>query len=278
VAFCARPALAQANHPPAQAATLQSPEARDTRSSAYSLPEGLWRFDIGALGISGSEAFAKLGVSYGLGAGFQLDVNLAHVGIGLMNVAGRFEIVETPRFALGTSVGVWYGNGEWFWIATGVAKELIRKLDVVNVPVAVTASAPVASWLQFDLAAQYTHAEVFGSFSNTDSVYFDAKFGMRQVEARPSARWFITDATELDVIASLPIYTAIPYSRDELRGDGRVEDFETLPFSKAWSLEAGLRSRFAKGLFGTIRLHFGPLTREIYDASVYPSFEVEFRL
>ena len=259
---------------------LQSPEQRDTRNSTYALPTGMWAFDVGALGISGGDVYGKLGAAYGVGAGIQLEMNLAHWSIGLLNLTGSWHFLDTRYFDLGTRVGVWYGHGDWFWIAQGPAKELVSKLDVLMFPLAITASMPVSRLLQFDLDLQYTHAEVFGSVARRDSPYFDAQFGMRQILVRPGVRLFVSDSTELDLSSNLPPYTAFPIEREadgDLGGD-RLEDFETVPFSTTWSVELGLRSRFAKGVFGSVRLHYGDIPRGLYGARLYPSFEVEFRL
>jgi len=43
-------------------------------------------------------------------------------------------------------------------------------------------------------------------------------------------------------------------------------------------VEFGLRSRFAEGVFGSVRLHYGDIPRGLYGSRLYPSFEVEFRL
>jgi hypothetical protein len=259
---------------------LQSPEQRDTRNSTYSLPAGMWAFDVGALGISSGDVYAKLGAAYGVGAGIQIEANLAHWGIGLLNVGGFWHFLDTRYFDLGTRLGVWYGHGEWFWIATGPARELISRIDILTFPLAITSSMPVARFLQFDLDVQYTHAEVFGSLIDRDSAYFNAQFGMRQLLVRPGVRFFISDSTELDLSSNLPPYTAFPIEREggEERERERLEDFETVPFSTTWSVEMGLRSRFAAGVFGSVRLHYGDITRGLYGARLYPSFEVEFRL
>src|SRR6185436_3393005 len=94
-AFCA---VAAAGASKAELSGLQGPEQRDVRDSAWVLPRGLWAFDVSALGIGGGEAYARLGVSYGLGAGVQLDLNLAHIGVGLFNLAARWQVLETPDF------------------------------------------------------------------------------------------------------------------------------------------------------------------------------------
>ena len=55
------------------------------------------------------------------------------------------------------------------------------------------------------------------------------------------------DNAALEIHALLPAHSAIP------REDGEV----TVPFEDTWSIELGLRSRFAPGVFGNIRLQYG---------------------
>ncbi|HEX6272990.1 MAG TPA: hypothetical protein VFZ53_08120 [Polyangiaceae bacterium] len=275
-AFVLLSPLANAAEPPGD---LQAPENRDRRNTPYALPADTWSFDIGALGIGGGDAFAKLGVAYGFLDGAEVEMNLAHASLGLVNLAGRWHFLDTPYFDLGASLGVWYGHGEWFWIVTGPAKELIRDLDVLYVPIRVAASSPVSGSVQFDLGLQYSHAEVFGTVTSEDALFLDAQLGMRQFELRPGVRFFLSDTTELGVMSNLPVYSAIPIERArESEEGGRNEDFVTVPFSELWSVEASLRSRFAEGVFGSVRLHYGEIARGLYGAPLYPSFDVELRL
>jgi len=258
---------------PVEASGLQNAKSRDTRNSAYSLPQNTWGFDVGALGMGAGDAYAKLGVAYGFGAGLEAQVNLAHSSFGLLNVAGFWQFIDAKNFALAARVAFWYARGEWFWIAQGPAKDLIRGLDAIGLPVLVAASAPLTPWLQLDLDVGYTHAEVFGTIGDEDNLFIDAQLGVRQALIRPGVRFFLTSATELDVSSNLPPYTAAPFESERIE-----ERFRTVPFSETWSAEVGIRSRFAAGLFGTIRLHYGEIARGLYGARLYPSFDVELRI
>jgi hypothetical protein len=252
---------------PAQPGDLQSPEQRSTRYSAYSVPSGMLAFDVGAFGISGGDVFAKIGAAYGLGSGFEIEANLAHVGVGLLNISAAWQFIDTRHFALGVRTGFWYGQGEWFWIAQGAAKSLVSKVDVVSVPILLTASAPLTRWLELDLGVQYTYGDVFGATDGERSLLEDAQIGIRQLFFRPGARFFISDNTALELFAKLAAFTDVPTARTAT----------TLPFSKTWTLEGGLRSRLADGLFGNLRLHYGDVSNAVYGALLYPSFDVEWR-
>jgi hypothetical protein len=252
---------------PEAAGTLQSPADASQRNSAYSLPSGRWAFDVGVLGVGSDDLFAKLGVAYGIGAGVQAELNAAHVGIGIINVTARWQFVDTRYFDLGASAGAWYGRGEWLWILQGPTKELVSHVSMLRVPLSLTASTQPTSLLEFDLGVEYGYANLFGSLSGEESFFVDAQLAVQHFNLRPGMRVFVSDATALEMLANLPPYTAIP--RD---GEDR-----TIPFSETWSLEAGIRSRFAEGLFGTLRMHYGKIAEILYDARLYPSFEVEAR-
>ncbi len=266
------PATAEPEPPaaaePAAPNDLQSPEQLSTRYSAYSVPRGMWALDMGAFGISGGDAFAKLGATYGLGAGLEVEVNLAHVGIGLLNFSANWHLIYTRHFDLGVRAGVWYGHGDWFWIVQGAAKSLVSKVDVVSVPITLTASAPLTRWLQLDLGVQYAYGDIFGATSGDSSILEDAQIGLRQLFFRPGARFFISDNTALELFAKLPAFTDVPTNRIET----------TIPFSKTWTVEGGLRSRLADGLFGSLRLHYGDIADVLYGARLYPSFDLELHL
>ena len=255
---------------PASAGSLQDPEQADTRYSAYSLPLAVWGLDVSALGIGGGDAFAKLGVSLGLGAGLDVSMNLAHVGLGLLNLSGGWHFLDTRYFDLGFRVGVWYGHGAWFWTAERLEERIVSQLDVLNVPLALTASVPIPRWAQLDLGLQYTYAQVFGASdsSREASPFSDAQLDTLELFLRPVARWFITHDTALALSAKLPLSSSVA-----LRG--RTSE---LAFSDTWSFEAGLRSRFSRGLFGNLRLYYGSVAYAMYGAHLYPSFELELRL
>lgn len=265
-ALGARAAVAQE---PAEGAAvgLQSPEQVNTRHAAYTLPANVWSFESGALGVGGGDVVALMGVSYGLGAGFQLSANLAHFSVGLFNVSAGYHFIDTRYFDLGARLGAWYGHGAWYWIATPAAKKIVSKIDVFTVPMELTASSMPTPWLELDFSASYAWATIFGSSPSERSPFADNEIGISQFFLRPGARFFIADHTAFELSAKLPLYSAIPLE----------DSTPTLPFEQTWALESGLRSRLARGLFGSVRLHYGSISKVLYGARVYPSFEVEFR-
>jgi len=278
-ALCARPAAADPAAPadwqnpeqtaePAVPGDVRSPEQANRRKSAYTAPRGMLIFELGVFGVGGNEAFARLGATYGLGAGVEIEANLAHAGVGLLNVSAAWHFLDTRHFDLGVGAGFWYGHGEWFWIASGATESVVSKVDALSLPVGLTASALVARWVQLDLGVHYTYGNAFGETDGEDSLFEDAEIGIRQLFVQPGVRFFVSDSTAFELFAKLPTFTDVPRSR----GD------ETLPFADTWSLDAGLRSRLAAGLFGNLRLHYGNVADVVYGAPLYPSFAVEYRL
>lgn len=261
-------AAAPAAKPPADAAgDLQSPEQVSTRYSAYSLPAHRLGVESGALGVGGGEVVALLRVTYGLGAGLQLNANLAHYGVGLFNAGVGFHFIDTRYFDLGARLGAWYGHGKWFWIAAPAAQELMSKIDLVNVPLELTASSIPTRWLELDLGVGYTYSKIFGTSSREGVVFTDSDLAMQQLFVRPGARFFIAGDTALEFFAKLPLYSAVALERTT----------PTVPFKRTWTIEGGLRSRLARGLFGSVRLHYGSISDVLYGARLFPSFEVEVR-
>lgn len=250
-------------------ADLRDPAQADLRHSAYALPRGMWGLSISALGIGGGDAFAKLGVSRGFGAGFAADLNLAHLGVGLLNLSAAWHFLDTRHLDLGLRGGIWYGHGDWFWTAEGLTKRIVSDLDVLNVPLALTGSVPIGSFAQLDLTVQYTYALLYGASATSDerSPYTDSELATRQFFFRPGARVFVSDNTAVQLSVKLPVQSELA-----------LEDAATeLSFADTWSFEAGIRSRFGPGIFGGLRLQYGEVSDVLYGAALFPSFEIEMR-
>jgi hypothetical protein len=263
---------------------LRSPEQRSVRYSAYGLPDGMWSFDASALGVTGDDLYGSLGIRRGFGAGFNLELNLAHYAVGLFNVGAQWTFLDTAYVALAASVGFTYGHGAWMWIAGPVARDLLQDADLITVPAALTASSPILDWLQLDLSLNLRYGTVFGTLGDGDTLYAHAEIGARQVSFRPGARVFVSDATALELAFDLPVYTWVPWEGEitaefanrgyEKAGSGGAE----LPTSDTWKLEAGVRSRLTPWLFCTFRLHYGRANRLLYSTTINPSLSFELRL
>jgi hypothetical protein len=263
---------------------LRSPEQRSVRYSAYGLPNGMWSFDLSALGVNGDDLYGSLSIKRGFGAGFELELNLAHYAVGLFNIGAQWTFLDTKYFALAASAGFTYGHGAWIWLVAPGVKDLLEDADLFTFPAAITASSPVLDWLQLDLSVNLRLGTVFGTLGDGANLFADAQLGATQVSLRPGTRVFVSDATALELAVDLPVYTWVPWEGTitaELRDRGYEKSGSggaTLPTSETWKLEAGVRSRLTPWLFCTLRVHYGRINRLLYRTTVNPSLSLEFRL
>ena len=263
---------------------LQSPALRSTQYSAYTLVPGTWSIEITALGSSANDLYGLLGVGYGFKHGFQLDVNLVHWIAAVFDVELKWNFLERRHFALGAGVGFLYAHGAWIWVLGDATRSLIADVDLFSLPLALTASAPINRWLQFDLTVAYRHTLVQGTLQAGRSIYAESEIGARQLVVRPTGRLFVSDSTALEVSAKLPVFNRVPYEvdpnvtvRDKSYGKPR-NGYAQADFSESWNVEVGLRSSLRRWLFATVSLQFGQIPRNIYRTSVSPRFSMEFRL
>jgi hypothetical protein len=268
-----------------ESADLRSLGQRSTRNSAYTLPSGMWTFDLGMLGVTGDDLYGRLGAAVGLNHGFQIEANLGHWIAGLFGISARWNFLDTKRIALRADLGVVYAHGAWLWVLNDIGQKVVADSDLIAFPVGLTMTLPCTEWLEFDLAAQYQYSEVYGSVGTGERFYADTQFGARQFLIRPNARVFLSESTAFEFAARLPAYNKVPYEIDSSvnlrlgRGYSNVRDgYAQVDFSQGWGLEFGVRSRIRKWLFLTTRLDAGPLAKRIYGAPLYPSFNLEFRV
>jgi hypothetical protein len=280
----AAPPVTSQNRYPREPDDLQHPEHRSTRYSAYSLPAKRWSADVGVLGISGDDVYGRVGLAYGFKHGFQLDANIGHWVAGLFGVRAKWSFFERKHVALAVNTGLTYAHGAWLWMLDDFGQEVVDDADMIAIPVAIAMSVPCTRWLQFDLTAQYQYTQVFGSIGTGGATFYaDTQFGARQLLLLPTARLFLSASTAFEFLARLPVYNKVPYEADATlnvgQGYGRSKNgYASVDFSEGWTLEFGVRSRLRRWLFATTRLHVGQLSKNIYGALLYPSFNLEFRL
>lgn len=270
---------------PEPATDLQAPEHRSTRLSAYSLPAGMWGFDVAMLGSSQDELFGRLGVARGFRHGIQIDCNFLYWTTAILQANVRWTFVERPRFAIAVELGVLYAHGAWVWVLGDVAQDVVSDSDLVSIPVSAIASVPLNRWLQFDLTVQYRHGELYGALlEGGRSLEVETQLGVRQLVFRPTARFYLTSRTALEFGTRLPAFTRIPVSADATLDtpnnsfSKQRSDYEDVAFSDGWGLEFGVRSRLKSWLYATLRLQYGQVAKQVYGSAVFPSFGMEFRL
>ena len=268
---------------PASACDFDDPKQRTLRGTAYALDKRQWSTEAELLGVSTDDLFGRIGLGYGFGKGVQLDTNVAHIAVGLLNLDLKWNFLDLPHFGMSASVGVIWGHGEWIWILSGLEQRIVANTEIVVLPLSLWASSHLLEWLQVDLGVRYTHSQVFGDFES-DSTLVDGEIGVRQLSMHPSVRFYILEALELFVGARLPLYSAIPGAGEAntslgegVYGGARTGTLDKLPFSQQFQLQLGARSAMAETTFVTARIHYGKTVQSLYGSAFYPAFGVEHR-
>lgn len=262
---------------------FDDPAQRTRRGTAYALDKGQWSTEAELLGVTTDDLFGRIGLGYGFGKGVQLDTNVAHIAVGLLNVELKWNFLDFPHFGMSASVGVIWGHGAWIWILDGLEQRIIRNTEIVVLPMSLWASSHLLDWLQVDFGIRYTHSQVFGDFES-DSTLADGEIGIRQLSVLPSVRFYIVQTLELFVGARLPLYSAIPGAGEANTslGEGvyagaRTGTIDKPPFSQQFQLQFGARSAMAKTTFVTASIHYGKTVQSLYGSAFYPAFGVEYR-
>lgn len=253
----------------------------DTRETAYVLERGDSAVGVSLLGVTPQELYGSISFEHGLGAGVQLGVNIAHLGTGVFNVAGKWRFFDQRKLSLALSFAPAYGHGDWIWIAP--AQALMAGVQIGIFPVEVAASSFVLDWLELDFAAGYTDIEVFGNLDG-DSFLLDAQLAQRQFFLRPRVVAHLLERSSVVLGATVPLYTSIPAS-----GEASVElpngvvagasssGRRTLPVGDTYLLSLGIRSMINQHYFVEVQANLGPRVDKIVGTFVAPRVAFEGR-
>jgi len=254
---------------------------RDTRLSAYALPARTFSFGVKLLGLTSEEMFASLGFQYGLGKGVQVGANLAHMGLGLLNLSGKWTFFDKGPVAVAVGVDPIFVNGDWLWIVR--MKQLFAGIDTLLLPVQVSASVLATPWLQFDLSARYMAGIITGNVATTN-IGIDADLTAHEFALFPAVRFHLLGRSTLMVGATLPLYRAAPAAAEvevELApgviAGGTLDGTKTKSLDQTYRIEVGIRSMVTRRVFLEFGLNFGAQVEFLYGSPVYPRLGVEAR-
>ncbi|HSC89833.1 MAG TPA: hypothetical protein VLC09_21300 [Polyangiaceae bacterium] len=260
---------------------ITSVASRDTAASGYTLPAKTWGFDAGLLGVNSGDAFASLGIRVGLGGGLELGTNVAHAGVGLINLNLGWMFVDSRVLSIAARFEPSYLHGDWMWIVS--AQELVSGLDAWILPVSVTASSFATDWLQFDLRARFVDSEVVGS-ANGESLVFRGQLALRQVSIDPGVRFHVLRRASFYLRARLPLWSSIPGSAsaevildDGVIAGGSTSGEKQVPFEQAVLCSAGARAMVGEASFLDFSFNFGHATEALYGSVVQPRISWETR-
>ena len=138
-----------------QARDFQAPEERPLQGTAYTPAAKQKTFTAGIFGTTYAEMVAAIGIAYAPTRFWDVGINLAHLGMGVLNVDTKLNLLDRKGFGLGYDVGFIYGHGDWIWALPALEKTLISGIDMFVIPLQLTFSADATKWLHFDLTAEY---------------------------------------------------------------------------------------------------------------------------
>jgi len=196
------------------------PQQRITDATAYALSNREVRVDTGLLGTGVQDLGANIDVAVGVGRGAQVSTNAAHLSLGIINASTKYTFVDRPRFGLGAQASFLWTRPTLIWLLPNEVTEPLKDIDLLIVPLELTASFPLARWVSLHLGGGYTHAELFGRIGN-DASYFNAGLGARMVHLEPVVHFYLGNRVALILGGEAPVYLA---AVEQVRSDIELEE------------------------------------------------------
>jgi len=259
-----------------------APEQRITDGTAYTLTHRQMRVNAGLVGVGTADMGVNVGLAYGVGDWIEFGVNLAHAGVGLLNVTTKVNLVDQPLWGLGLQLQARWLHGSWMWILPADTREQLADVDYVDLPLSVIASFPLFRWMGLHLQFGYSHSEVFGNVQGNDAA-LDGRAGTREVFLEPVIRFYLWERLALTFGTHLPLYARAAVraaAEDQLEPDLIVGVNSALwrdvPFNVLASYYGGIELQFGKYTFMQIYAVHG-LINEAISSPVLPSLNFYWR-
>jgi hypothetical protein len=261
---------------------FQAPAERIVDRTAYTLTARQVRIDAGLVGLGTDDLGVNLGVAYGLTDWVELRLNLAHFGIGMLNVAAQFNLVDRRWWGLGVVLGLRWLRGDWLWLLRERTREQLAGVDMLGFPLEVVGSFPLLRWMGLHLKLAYTHSEVFGDIA-FDEAALEGTAGVRHLYVEPVVRFYLWRRMAVTLGARLPLF-----ARAAVQGATEAEvepalivgvrgaGWQDIAFDKLASYYGGLEWRFGRVTHLQLFLTHGPLN-DVIGTPVLPSINFYWR-
>ena len=266
-----------------QARDFHSPAERPVHGTAYTPAAKQKTFTAGVFGSSYSEMLAAIGIAYAPTRFWDFGINLAHLGMGVLNVNTKLNALDWKGFGIGLGVGFLWGHGNWIWALPPAEKALVRGIDMFVFPIQIIGSADATKWLHFDLVLEYNHVEVLGEMSGKH-LFYDGAIGSSQLIIRPIARFYLKDRVALLVDGKLPMWGRIREEvaseirlTDGVKGGVRSAGYRTQKPLSTWLVSAGIEMEVKTGLYVAMNLAVGPYSEIIFRRILHMGIRFEWR-
>jgi hypothetical protein len=266
-----------------QARDFQSKEERPVHDTAFTPAAGQWRLDAGLFGSQVSDVAAVFGFTYAPNKSVSISFNLAHFGVGLMNVSTKYNFVDRGNWGIGLGVDFMWLHGAWFWTVEPEAREALSGIEAFFFPVRLIGTFEPVDNFHLDFKIEYWHGEVIGDL-NAAEYFYDGYFGVRKIMISPMVRFFIADRLSLNFEFVLPLYgwtlhqLVAEVELDEgVTGGIKSSGYINGSMLKTWTFLPGVEAEILQNMYLGITLSIGAFAEQVYGRKFNLSTSFEWR-
>lgn len=260
-----------------------APRSRQLEHTAYTLQQHQLYLQVGAYGSERDDLYGELELAYGLGYGLQLGSNLFHCASGNWNIDLDWGLVDQSWIGVSLSTGLGLGVVQQMWVVREIWREMLRDVQLLTVPVQLTASLPVLDWLQIDLSAGYTHVSGFGEIDFSLG-RLGGTLAQSELFVKPVVRVYVSPRLALIAQAHLPLWAELPVDVRTTVGDDddplvdfRTAERERVPFSENWGFKVGAETPVAANLSVRLQFAYSVPATDFYRTAVLPTVQLLYR-
>lgn len=156
--------------------------------------------------------YDNMGVSgdlrYGLPDGFELGTNALYDAVGFVNADSKWNFLDTRWIGLAAKIGLRWINPKNLYPIPKKYRDDLGDIDIIIVPVQLTASFPFSPAFGAHLTVGYNHSNVFGTSPADSDAYVDGMLGAREVYLTPTFTFYPRKRVALLLGAQLPVWVA----------------------------------------------------------------------
>lgn len=264
---------------------FRAPAQRPVHRTAYTLQRNEHEVDVGVGGVDLKNAGANVGYHYGVGAGGQIGINLAHASLAILSAELKWNFVDRRWWALGAEADILFARPRYVWLLPSDIRDDAGNLSLLSVPLRLRLSFPVSEWFSFHVSPGYTASAVFGDIERENET-IETGAGLRLAFVEVITHFYIAGRVMLFAGGFFPYHAQ---ARVNIAGERQIEeglvvgtritDWRSVPFSETYRAWGGVELRFGRKIFTHLQLFasVSPLSR-LADIPVSPGLNLYWRI